>query len=122
VIPLAGGAACYAEDDSPLNKIVGPRADPYRSFHNRVPWTCARPRKFDESDVVAAARDEFWSRGYAVTSVDDLSAVTGLGKGSLYRAELLTARCSPSSRGSRRHSSSVAYSLRRCSSLAPSAS
>jgi TetR/AcrR family transcriptional repressor of nem operon len=45
-----------------------------------------RPRKFDESDVVAAARDEFWLRGYAATSVDDLTAVTGLGKGSLYGA------------------------------------
>ena len=45
-----------------------------------------RPREFDESDVVAAARDEFWSRGYAATSVDDLTAVTGLGKGSLYGA------------------------------------
>ena len=46
----------------------------------------ARPRKFDESDVVAAARDEFWTRGYAATSVDDLTAATGLGKGSLYGA------------------------------------
>ena len=45
-----------------------------------------RPRKFDEGDVIAAARDEFWSRGYAATSVDDLTAVTGLGKGSLYGA------------------------------------
>ena len=45
-----------------------------------------RPRKFDEHDVVVAARDEFWSRGYAATSVDDLTAVTGLGKGSLYGA------------------------------------
>jgi AcrR family transcriptional regulator len=45
-----------------------------------------RPRKFDESDVVAAARDEFWSRGYAATSIDDLSTATGLGKGSLYGA------------------------------------
>jgi TetR/AcrR family transcriptional repressor of nem operon len=45
-----------------------------------------RPRKFDESDVVAAARDEFWTRGYAATSVDDLTNVTGLGKGSLYGA------------------------------------
>ena len=45
-----------------------------------------RPRTFDESDVVAAARDEFWSRGYAATSVDDLTAATGLGKGSLYGA------------------------------------
>lgn len=46
----------------------------------------ARPRTFDESDVIAAARDEFWNRGYAATSVDDLTAATGLGKGSLYGA------------------------------------
>jgi TetR/AcrR family transcriptional regulator, transcriptional repressor for nem operon len=45
-----------------------------------------RPRKFDESDVIAAARDEFWTRGYGATSVDDLTAATGLGKGSLYGA------------------------------------
>jgi TetR/AcrR family transcriptional regulator, transcriptional repressor for nem operon len=45
-----------------------------------------RPRTFDESNVVAAARDEFWSRGYAATSVDDLTSATGLGKGSLYGA------------------------------------
>ncbi|HYZ67606.1 MAG TPA: TetR/AcrR family transcriptional regulator [Mycobacterium sp.] len=45
-----------------------------------------RPRKFDETDVVAAARDEFWTRGYAATSVDDLTNATGLGKGSLYGA------------------------------------
>jgi TetR/AcrR family transcriptional regulator, transcriptional repressor for nem operon len=46
----------------------------------------ARPRTFDESDVVAAARDEFWSRGYTATSMDDLTTATGLGKGSLYGA------------------------------------
>src|SRR6476619_6742062 len=46
----------------------------------------ARPRSFDEQEVVAAARDEFWERGYAATSVDDLTAATGLGKGSLYGA------------------------------------
>src|SRR5690349_13142285 len=45
-----------------------------------------RPRTFDEREVVAAARDEFWSRGYTATSVDDLTAATGLGKGSLYGA------------------------------------
>ncbi|BBX04806.1 TetR family transcriptional regulator [Mycolicibacterium moriokaense] len=46
----------------------------------------ARPRKFDEADVIAAAREQFWTRGYGATSVDDLTAVTGLGKGSLYGA------------------------------------
>ncbi|HET7665686.1 MAG TPA: TetR/AcrR family transcriptional regulator [Mycobacterium sp.] len=45
-----------------------------------------RPRTFDESDVIAAARDEFWSRGFGATSVDDLTSATGLGKGSLYGA------------------------------------
>lgn len=45
-----------------------------------------RPRTFDEADVVAAARDAFWTRGYAATSVEDLTAATGLGKGSLYGA------------------------------------
>jgi len=45
-----------------------------------------RPRKFHEPDVIAAARDEFWTRGYGATSVDDLTAATGLGKGSLYGA------------------------------------
>jgi AcrR family transcriptional regulator len=46
----------------------------------------ARPRKFDEARVVRAARDQFWSGGYAATSVDDLQDVTGLGRGSLYGA------------------------------------
>jgi AcrR family transcriptional regulator len=46
----------------------------------------ARPRKFEEADVVAAARDQFWSAGYAGTSLDDLTEATGLGRGSLYGA------------------------------------
>ncbi|WP_369265098.1 TetR/AcrR family transcriptional regulator [Streptomyces sp. R35] len=33
-----------------------------------------------------AARDQFWSVGYNGTSIDDLSAATGLGRGSLYGA------------------------------------
>jgi AcrR family transcriptional regulator len=46
----------------------------------------ARPRNFDEDTVVAAAREQFWNRGYTATSVDDLAAATGLGKSSLYGA------------------------------------
>jgi AcrR family transcriptional regulator len=46
----------------------------------------ARPRKFDERDVVAAARRQFNEAGYHGTSVEDLSRATGLSKGSLYGA------------------------------------
>jgi TetR/AcrR family transcriptional regulator, transcriptional repressor for nem operon len=46
----------------------------------------ARPRQFSEEQVVLAAREQFWSSGYAGTSLEDLMRVTGLGKGSLYAA------------------------------------
>jgi TetR/AcrR family transcriptional repressor of nem operon len=46
----------------------------------------ARPRTFDENTVLEAARDAFWKTGYTATSMDDLTAATGLGKGSLYAA------------------------------------
>ncbi|GAA5065119.1 TetR/AcrR family transcriptional regulator [Nocardia callitridis] len=45
-----------------------------------------RPREFDEDRVVLAVRDEFWDKGYAATTMDDLLRVSGLGKGSLYGA------------------------------------
>lgn len=45
-----------------------------------------RPREFDEDRVLLAVRDEFWDKGYAATSTDDLLRVSGLGKGSLYGA------------------------------------
>lgn len=46
----------------------------------------ARHREFDEDRVILAIRDEFWDKGYAATSMDDLLRVSGLGKGSLYGA------------------------------------
>jgi AcrR family transcriptional regulator len=46
----------------------------------------ARPREFDETAVVQAARDLFWLHGFNGTSLDDLTVVTGLGRGSLYAA------------------------------------
>ena len=45
-----------------------------------------RPRAFDEQDVLTAARDQFWTTGYAGTSMEAIAAATGLGKGSLYGA------------------------------------
>jgi TetR/AcrR family transcriptional repressor of nem operon len=46
----------------------------------------ARTREFDEEQVLSAVREQFWSTGYAGTSLTDLLRVTGLGKGSLYGA------------------------------------
>jgi AcrR family transcriptional regulator len=46
----------------------------------------ARPREFDEAEVVQAARDQFWLHGFNATSLDQLTVVTGLGRGSLYAA------------------------------------
>ncbi|WP_114559243.1 TetR/AcrR family transcriptional regulator [Desertihabitans aurantiacus] len=46
----------------------------------------ARPREFDEEAVLERAREQFWTTGYAGTSMDAIVAATGLGKGSLYGA------------------------------------
>ncbi|MCA2219180.1 TetR/AcrR family transcriptional regulator [Jidongwangia harbinensis] len=46
----------------------------------------ARPREFEEDEVVARARDRFWAAGYAATSIHDLVAATGVSRGSLYGA------------------------------------
>lgn len=45
-----------------------------------------RPRQFDPDTVAEALLDVFWSRGYARTSIGDLTAATGLLPGSLYAA------------------------------------
>jgi AcrR family transcriptional regulator len=44
----------------------------------------ARPRSFDSDHVLHAAERQFRAAGYNGTSVDDISAATGLGRGSLY--------------------------------------
>jgi TetR/AcrR family transcriptional repressor of nem operon len=46
----------------------------------------ARPRSFDPDDVLDAARDIFWRKGFVGTSLDDITAETGLTKPSLYAA------------------------------------
>ncbi|WIN00346.1 helix-turn-helix domain-containing protein [Actinoplanes oblitus] len=46
----------------------------------------ARPRSFDRDHVLHAAERQFRTSGFNGTSVDDISAATGLGRGSLYAA------------------------------------
>ena len=43
-----------------------------------------RHKQFDDTTVVRAARDVFWQRGYASTSLADLEAATGLSRSSMY--------------------------------------
>lgn len=45
-----------------------------------------RPREFDETKVLDAARDAFWAYGYEATSTRDLVKATGLTQPSLYNA------------------------------------
>jgi len=45
-----------------------------------------RPRTFDRNHVLHAAERQFRTSGYNGSSVDDISAATGLGRGSLYAA------------------------------------
>ena len=45
-----------------------------------------RPRSFDTDQVLGSVRDAFWRHGFAGTSMDQLAAVTGLHKPSLYGA------------------------------------
>jgi TetR/AcrR family transcriptional regulator, transcriptional repressor for nem operon len=46
----------------------------------------ARLREFDTDEVMEAVINAFWQRGYEATSLADLMAVTGLQKGSIYKA------------------------------------
>ncbi|MBB1593412.1 TetR/AcrR family transcriptional regulator [Achromobacter sp. UMC46] len=45
-----------------------------------------RPREFDEAEVLAAAIDCFWERGYEATSIRELADKMGLTGASLYNA------------------------------------
>ncbi|MEV6773157.1 TetR/AcrR family transcriptional regulator [Nocardia sp. NPDC051030] len=45
-----------------------------------------RPRQFDESSLLDAATELFWSKGFDNTSVEDVSRATGVGNGSVYSA------------------------------------
>ena len=45
-----------------------------------------RPRSFDEREALSQARDLFWARGYAATSVQDLVDELSVQRGSLYGA------------------------------------
>lgn len=45
-----------------------------------------RPRAYDSAAALKAMRHLFWEKGYAATSLDDLSLATGMNRPSLYNA------------------------------------
>ena len=48
--------------------------------------TRGRPRAYDPDRALQAAQDVFWRKGFAETSLDELSAATGMNRPSLYAA------------------------------------
>lgn len=46
----------------------------------------ARPREFDEAEILDRALSVFWDRGFDGTSIEQLVQSTGLGRASLYNA------------------------------------
>jgi TetR/AcrR family transcriptional regulator, copper-responsive repressor len=51
-----------------------------------VPRRRGRPRAFEPDAALGKAMEAFWKDGFAATSLDDLSAATGLNRPSLYGA------------------------------------
>jgi TetR/AcrR family transcriptional regulator, copper-responsive repressor len=51
-----------------------------------APKRRGRPRGFEPETALTQAMDVFWKDGFAATSLDDLSAATGLNRPSLYGA------------------------------------
>jgi AcrR family transcriptional regulator len=45
-----------------------------------------RPRTFDSASALDSAAEVFWAKGFADTSLDDLSAAMGMGRPSIYNA------------------------------------
>lgn len=78
----------------------------------------ARPREFDETVVLDAAVQCFWSRGYEATSVRDLIHKTGLTGASLYNA-FGDKRALYERALDHYVERSIAERIRRCETLAP---
>jgi TetR/AcrR family transcriptional regulator, copper-responsive repressor len=53
---------------------------------NEEPRRRGRPRAYDPRAALRRARDTFWETGYSATSLDEISAATGMNRPSLYAA------------------------------------
>jgi TetR/AcrR family transcriptional repressor of nem operon len=73
-----------------FKKSSGPQYDflngESRSRRLALMTRTGRPRAFDTQQALERARDLFWSRGYAATSIQDLVDELGVQRGSIYAA------------------------------------
>jgi AcrR family transcriptional regulator len=72
--------APVASKQAPKTKLVPPVSP------SAAPRRRGRPRAYEPEMALARALDVFWKEGFAATSLDDLSAATGMNRPSLYGA------------------------------------
>ena len=58
----------------------------YVTVQKSGPKQRGRPRAYDPDRALGEARDAFWTRGYAATSLDELSGAMAMNRPSLYAA------------------------------------
>lgn len=76
-----------ARRDKPAAKKAGPLPAAAAPALAKVePRRRGRPRAYEPEVALARALDVFWKEGFAATSLDDLSAATGMNRPSLYGA------------------------------------
>src|SRR5215469_11570855 len=68
-------------EKAPLTKVAPPKKDAPAAAKRR-----GRPRAYEPDVALAKALDLFRKEGFAATSLDDLSAATGMNRPSLYGA------------------------------------
>ena len=73
-----GSVKSFIRNGTKIAQPAPPQPDP--------PRRRGRPRAFEPDAALARAMDVFWKEGFAATSLDDLSAATGLNRPSLYGA------------------------------------
>jgi AcrR family transcriptional regulator len=61
-------------------------AKPEKKLVEPEPARRGRPRAYDPAEALQAARDVFWVKGYAATSLDDIVEATKMNRPSLYAA------------------------------------
>src|SRR5947199_10630626 len=67
-------------------KTTAKKARPLPATATAEPKRRGRPRAYEPEVALARALDVFWKEGFAGTSLDDLSAATGMNRPSLYGA------------------------------------